>query len=314
MCGCRTKKSGFPFLVILLVFGWVGVNRYLHSHNVVDEFVMSVQSPKSEEGAYHLAGQDVKAANGFIPVEEALDAEETSSAESQAADASSSEAADEVVAQEPVLAEAEAEAEVVVVAKAAEAQAEVIEESAGLDTSEPSTEEVVGEVTDETMLDNPLLEDLSNPLLPKDRPDWIARDTTTGEIHTLSFGTLPCDSQEACNDNLKAAAWQRFSGYAQQTLGISQQALNRIDGQWVVDKLVDKDANFLAARDVDNVTTYQLWSRITVGPEVRRQMQEWQKQLEWKQRSVRVALSMFTIMAACGILHVGLRARSGRTG
>jgi len=150
----------------------------------------------------------------------------------------------------------------------------------------------------------------SEPLLPSDKPDWVAAaDRLDGNIHRLSVATEPMDSRDACRaqiDSTILAAARRYVN--EHVLEVPDaDKLNGLTAKWVRENWLVPDREWEAVLNRSSGTYYQLWVELEVFPKDRELVKKWYQELETQRRSLLSLLFCLLVGATAGVANMGLR-------
>lgn len=150
----------------------------------------------------------------------------------------------------------------------------------------------------------------SLPLLPDDRPDWVAQpDSVEGDTHRIAIGTELTGSIEECRSNLDAALLDGTKRYiekhlAQKTTIASK--LPELNTSWIRMHLIDPDKEYVATLDRPAGTYHQLWVQLRIDPASRATMRQWLQRAETRSRAGVVGLIGAGCVVCLTLFNLGL--------
>jgi len=150
----------------------------------------------------------------------------------------------------------------------------------------------------------------SEPLLPLDKPDWVASaDRIDGNIHRLTVATDPMDSLDACHDQLDSTILAAARRYVNERVLEEPDAdkLNGLTAQWVRENWLVPNREWEAVLNRSSGTYYQLWVELEVFPDDRELIKKWYQELETQRKSLLSLLFCLFVGATAGVANMGLR-------
>jgi len=150
----------------------------------------------------------------------------------------------------------------------------------------------------------------SQPLLPEDRPDWVAQpDSVDGDIHRIAIGTELASSIEECRNKLDIALLDGMRQYVDEHLSNHRKLaskLTELHAPWIRKNLMDSDTQFEAILDRPAGTYHQLWVQLEIDPRSRGTIMQWLQRLETQWRAGAVGVVAGGCVLCLSLLNVGL--------
>ncbi len=151
----------------------------------------------------------------------------------------------------------------------------------------------------------------SQPLLPDDRPDWVAQaDRVDGAIHRIAIATELSSSIEDCRAKLDEALVDGMHRYVDDHLAKNQKVasmLAELNAGWIRAHLMNSTLEYDAEIKRPADTYHQLWVQLEIGPQERSTIEKWIQQLETTRRAGAVGLTAGGLVVCLAVLNAGLK-------
>ncbi len=150
----------------------------------------------------------------------------------------------------------------------------------------------------------------SQPLLPDDRPDWVAQaDSVEGEPHRIAIGTELANTIEECRSKLDVALVEGMHRYVTEHLSKNREhssKLREMNAAWIREHLMDSNRVFEAKLARPAGTFHQLWVQLNIDAQSRTTIEQWIRRLETHSRAGIVGLVAAGCVACLAIINLGL--------
>ena len=151
----------------------------------------------------------------------------------------------------------------------------------------------------------------SQPLLPEDRPEWVAQsDQVEQEIHHIAIATELASSIDECRNKLDEALVDGVRRYVGEHLSKNQEVASKLadlNASWIRTHLMKSNIQFDATLERPAGTYHQLWVQLEINPESRKTIDEWIARTETKTRAAAVGLMGGGFVVCLSLINVGLR-------
>lgn len=154
----------------------------------------------------------------------------------------------------------------------------------------------------------------SQPLLPEDAPAWVAAaPDTSGEIHRLSVGGQIADSaneaEQALDEALEAALAEYVKTHVLAGKPVGRGLEDKLTADYIWKNLIDEPQGYVARLNTTGMPLYQKWVALSITPEQRAIIREWNQQALQRQRLGPVGVGLLGLLGSVGLLHLVLKGR-----
>lgn len=192
------------------------------------------------------------------------------------------------------------------------AQRDVSQAAGNSEVSQPAELAVLtGEAADVQELS---VEPESEPLLPENAPAWVAAPPETGgELHRLSVGGAIAESASEAEHALDEALETALREYVQTHVLAGEQVgrglEDKLTADYVWKNLIDEPQGYVARLNTAGVPLYQKWVALSITPEQRAIIRDWNQQALQRQRLGPVGLGLLGLLGSVGLLHLAFKGR-----
>jgi len=162
---------------------------------------------------------------------------------------------------------------------------------------------------DDEVLETKIL--ASQPLLPDDRPDWVAQaDRVDENIHRIAVATELSNSLEECRAKLDEALVEGMHRYVDDHMAKDQHVASKLaelNATWIRAHLMSANLEYDAEIKRPADTYHQLWVQLEIGPQERVTIKRWIQQLETTRRAGAIALTAGGLVVCLAFLNAGLK-------
>ena len=160
----------------------------------------------------------------------------------------------------------------------------------------------------------PVLE--KRPMLPADRPAWVAAPNDTSErVHRLFVASFNTNTREEAetDDALDEPMVAAVKRYLDETVFPGQGALELpITADFIRQNLLDKSTSYVAAMTTQSGTEYQKWVVLQVTPEQRDYFADRLREHKQRERMAMLGVTLAGVLGLTGLANLAFNRRRRR--
>ena len=192
------------------------------------------------------------------------------------------------------------------------AQVEKLPEAASTQAAAVQAEATPDEIRELSV--EPVLE--KRPMLPADRPAWVAAPNDTSErVHRLFVASFNTNTREEAetDDALDEPMVAAVKRYLDETVFPGQGALELpITADFIRQNLLDKSTSYVAAMTTQSGTEYQKWVVLQVTPEQRDYFADRLREHKQRERMAMLGVTLAGVLGLTGLANLAFNRRRRR--